>query len=192
MSNKKCNRCTKTVYPTEKIDVGLVYHKICFKCKECDVTLALGSHRIHEQQVYCAKHVPKPKATAVTDSISIKTALNAPKRVSEGLNKTVVSNESGTAVTDSVSMKTALNAPKRVSEGLNKTVVSDESGTAVIDSVTMKTALNAPKKTAEGLNKTIVSNDAGIAVTDSVAMQTALNAPKKTAEGLHTVHKGDG
>eukprot|EP00121_Abeoforma_whisleri_P015909 Awhi_evm1s14627 len=149
--NKKCGICAKTVYPTEKIDVGVVFHKACFRCQEksCNCTLSLQSHQLHEGIPYCSKHVPKPSSTAVADSVAMKSALNAPKKVAEGLNKTVVAEGKPTAVTDSLDTQRALNAPKKVAEGLNKTVVAEGKPTAVTDSVDNLRALNAPKKVAE-------------------------------------------
>eukprot|EP00122_Pirum_gemmata_P015126 Pgem_evm1s14132 len=67
MSNPKCQKCKKTVYPTEKIVVSSVFHKACFRCseKKCNITLNLKNYQLHEGDCYCAKHVPKPTATAV-------------------------------------------------------------------------------------------------------------------------------
>ena len=39
----------------------------------------------YEGKIYCFTHTPKPSATTVTDSVALKTALNAPKKTSEGL-----------------------------------------------------------------------------------------------------------
>ena len=34
-------RCGKKVYPVEKVDIGVLYHKGCFKCRVCDGQLSL-------------------------------------------------------------------------------------------------------------------------------------------------------
>eukprot|EP00123_Amoebidium_parasiticum_P001566 comp12689_c0_seq1/m.7781 comp12689_c0_seq1/g.7781 ORF comp12689_c0_seq1/g.7781 comp12689_c0_seq1/m.7781 type:complete len:134 (-) comp12689_c0_seq1:495-896(-) len=88
MSCGKCVKCTKTVYQTEKVDAaGGVFHKMCFRCNEptCNISLTLQTFQAFEGQVYCNKHVPKPKATQVTDAVSLQTAMAAPRRKSEGL-----------------------------------------------------------------------------------------------------------
>ena len=74
MSTAPCNKCGKTVYPTEKIEAaGGAFHKGCFKCNEdtCGTGLTLKTFKAHAGQIYCAKHVPAPKSTAIADSMSI-------------------------------------------------------------------------------------------------------------------------
>ncbi|KAL7717620.1 LIM zinc finger domain containing protein [Entamoeba marina] len=88
MSAKKCVACGKSAYPLERITAsGRDYHKACFKCKECGITLNLKNFFYDNgtDAVYCKNHVPKAKATAVTDSIAIKAALNAPKKEAENI-----------------------------------------------------------------------------------------------------------
>ncbi|KAJ3340658.1 hypothetical protein HDU93_006515 [Gonapodya sp. JEL0774] len=86
-------QCAKSVYPTEKA---------------------------HEGAVYCEKHLPKPRATAVADSVATVHATTAPKKAAEGLAKTVVgTGDPGKGMTlDSVSLKHAVNAPKKSMENL--------------------------------------------------------------------------
>merc|ERR1712137_298704 len=66
---------------------GNTFHKLCFKCSGCKVTLNVTTFKAHEGSVYCAQCVPKASATAVADDFKVKTALNAPKRVAEGLSE---------------------------------------------------------------------------------------------------------
>ncbi|KXS18935.1 hypothetical protein M427DRAFT_95618, partial [Gonapodya prolifera JEL478] len=119
-------QCTKAVYPTEKIDAaGKVFHKACFKCSdgECGITLSLKTFKAHEGAVYCDKHVPKPRATAVADSVATVHATSAPKKTAEGLAKTVVgTGEPGKVTLDSVSVQHAVNAPKKPIEALGELV----------------------------------------------------------------------
>ena len=123
MSNvPKCGACGKSVYPTEKVDaVSKAWHKACFKCQDesCHITLNLNTFKGHEGKVYCAQHVPKPKATSVADDVATKTALSAPKKQAEGLGLAQKgTGEKPTVGLDSVSTQSALNAPKKVAEGL--------------------------------------------------------------------------
>ena len=65
------------------------------------------------------KHVPKAKATAVTDSVALKQATTVPKKVAEGLgNVQKGTGEKPKVGSDTLAMKTAKAAPKKVAEGL--------------------------------------------------------------------------
>ena len=40
----KCPGCAKTAYPVEAVEVdGSKWHKTCFKCSDCRVSLSLGT-----------------------------------------------------------------------------------------------------------------------------------------------------
>merc|ERR1712093_351666 len=56
--NPKCGVCNKTVYPVEKISPGngKNYHKLCFKCSVCKITLNLKNFKSHEGTLYCPVH----------------------------------------------------------------------------------------------------------------------------------------
>merc|ERR1712199_92311 len=164
MPTAKCYVCQKTAYPLESQTAGgNTFHKLCFKCSGCKVTLNVTTFKAHEGAVYCAQCVPKASATAVADDFKVKTALNAPKRVAEGLSG--VQKGSGDKAVgvglDSMSVKTATSAPKKVAEGLG--AVQKGSG---------------DKAVGVGL--------------DSMSVAAAKNAPKKVTEGLGTVQKGSG
>jgi len=84
----KCGRCAKTVYKQEEMKaVAKVWHKACFKCVEkgCGITLTLKTVLGHAGEIYCSKHVPKAKATQVKDTVSMVTAMNAPKKQTESI-----------------------------------------------------------------------------------------------------------
>jgi len=86
MPNPKCEACQKTAYPLESVTaLEKTYHKSCFKCEVCKTTLNLKNFKGYEGKIYCLTHTPKPKATTVTDTVAMKSALNAPKKVAEGL-----------------------------------------------------------------------------------------------------------
>jgi len=65
-ANPKCKKCNKTVYPVEAIKgANLTWHKMCFRCKACNITLNLKTHKAHDGWVYCGVHYP-PEQTKVT------------------------------------------------------------------------------------------------------------------------------
>merc|ERR1711976_925192 len=164
MPTAKCYVCQKTAYPLESQTAGgNTFHKLCFKCSGCKVTLNVSTFKAHDGSVYCAQCVPKASATAVADDFKVKTALNAPKRVGEGL--------------DSVAVSTAVNAPKKKAEGLSgvQKGSGDKAVGVGLDSVAVSTAVNPPKKKAEGLQTVQKgSGDKAVGVgLDSVAVSTA-------------------
>ncbi|KAJ3047929.1 hypothetical protein HK097_011033 [Rhizophlyctis rosea] len=122
MSTQPCNACTKTVYPTEKVEAaGKWYHKGCFKCADpqCGITLNLKTFKVENNQIWCEKHLPKPKHTAVADSVSIVHAMHAPKKVAEGLHKAQVgTGETPSYGLDTIQAQHALNAPKVAAENI--------------------------------------------------------------------------
>lgn len=86
--SEKCGSCGKTVYPTERINgAGKAWHKACFRCMsdnpKCNITLDLKTVNASAGKIYCKAHVPKHQAKQVADTVAMKTALNAPKKVSE-------------------------------------------------------------------------------------------------------------
>lgn len=120
MPAAKCAICGKTAYPLESINAAdKVYHKACFKCASCRITLNVNSFLAHDGKVYCKLHVPKASATAVTDTVALRQAKAAPRRTAEGLgNVQKGTGDRPTAVTDSVAMRQAKAAPHRTAEGL--------------------------------------------------------------------------
>ncbi|ESO86812.1 hypothetical protein LOTGIDRAFT_128533 [Lottia gigantea] len=67
--NKKCARCEKTVYPTEEIKcLDRVWHKFCFKCDVCGMTLNMKNYKGYNKRPYCTTHYPTTKHTAVAET----------------------------------------------------------------------------------------------------------------------------
>ncbi|XP_074527056.1 LIM domain and actin-binding protein 1-like isoform X2 [Halichoeres trimaculatus] len=52
-----CIACSKTVYPLERL-VALknVYHKRCFRCVHCNMTISLGNYASLHGNIYCKPH----------------------------------------------------------------------------------------------------------------------------------------
>ena len=54
-----CASCGKAVYPTEKLNcLDRTWHKTCFKCQECGMTLNIKNHKGYEKKPYCKAHYP--------------------------------------------------------------------------------------------------------------------------------------
>ena len=80
----KCQRCTKSVYPAEKMGPvrEAVFHKQCFKCVVCNQYLTMKTFNTNEQEagdkeIYCATHKPKTRGNAYgINSMSIRTSMH--------------------------------------------------------------------------------------------------------------------
>ncbi|XP_059391514.1 LIM zinc-binding domain-containing Nebulette-like [Carassius carassius] len=67
--NPVCARCGKTVYPTEKIScLDKNWHKGCFHCEMCKMTLNMNNYKGYDKKPYCNAHYPKTSFTIVTDT----------------------------------------------------------------------------------------------------------------------------
>eukprot|EP00092_Neocalanus_flemingeri_P007819 GFUD01008440.1.p1 GENE.GFUD01008440.1~~GFUD01008440.1.p1 ORF type:complete len:448 (-),score=101.55 GFUD01008440.1:1436-2779(-) len=67
--SKKCAKCEKTVYPVEELKcLEKIWHKTCFKCQVCNMTLSMKSYKGFDKLPYCGAHVPKAKATVIADT----------------------------------------------------------------------------------------------------------------------------
>lgn len=67
--NPPCAKCTKAVYPTEKLNcLDKVWHKLCFKCEVCNMTLNMKNYKGYEKLPYCNAHYPETKFTQVADT----------------------------------------------------------------------------------------------------------------------------
>ena len=54
MDAKKCAKCFKTVYPVEEIKcLDKLWHKACFKCQECNMTLNMKNYKGFDKLPYC-------------------------------------------------------------------------------------------------------------------------------------------
>ncbi|XP_048780663.2 LIM zinc-binding domain-containing Nebulette-like isoform X7 [Ostrea edulis] len=67
--NKKCAKCEKTVYPTEELKcLDKFWHKPCFKCDVCNMTLNMKNYKGYNKIPYCNVHYPTTSFTAVADT----------------------------------------------------------------------------------------------------------------------------
>jgi len=86
MATSKCAVCGKTAYPLESLTaIEKTYHKICFKCEVCGMSLSLKNYKGVGGKVYCFTHTPVERSSTGSDSMATQTALKAPKKVQEGL-----------------------------------------------------------------------------------------------------------
>ncbi|XP_060517366.1 LIM and SH3 domain protein F42H10.3 [Cylas formicarius] len=73
MSTKQCARCEKVVYPTEELKcLDKVWHKLCFKCKDCGMALNMRNYKGFNKEPYCEAHIPKAKATTMAETPELK------------------------------------------------------------------------------------------------------------------------
>lgn len=73
MSASKCARCEQTVYPVEGLNcLDKIWHKGCFKCHECNMTLNMKNYKGYDKKPYCNAHCPQAKATTVADTPEIR------------------------------------------------------------------------------------------------------------------------
>uniref|UniRef100_A0A7N8WYX6 LIM and SH3 domain protein 1 n=1 Tax=Mastacembelus armatus TaxID=205130 RepID=A0A7N8WYX6_9TELE len=67
--NPKCSRCNLVVYPTEKVNcLDKYWHKGCFSCEVCKMTLNMKNYKGFEKRPYCNAHYPKTNFTCVADT----------------------------------------------------------------------------------------------------------------------------
>uniref|UniRef100_A0A3Q0RNN9 LIM and SH3 domain protein 1 n=1 Tax=Amphilophus citrinellus TaxID=61819 RepID=A0A3Q0RNN9_AMPCI len=52
--NPLCSRCNLVVYPTEKVNcLDKYWHKGCFSCEVCKMTLNMKNYKGFEKRPYC-------------------------------------------------------------------------------------------------------------------------------------------
>ncbi|XP_035475376.1 nebulette isoform X20 [Scophthalmus maximus] len=67
--NPHCARCGKIVYPTEKVScLDKNWHKGCFHCEVCKMTLNMKNYKGYDKKPYCNAHYPKTSFTIVADT----------------------------------------------------------------------------------------------------------------------------
>merc|ERR1711976_421252 len=122
MPNPKCANCGKTAYPLESVKaLDKVYHKHCFKCEECKMTLNLKNFKGLEGKIYCNVHVPVSRSSTSADSVAVKTAVNAPKKKAEALGQVQKgTGDKANVGLDAMGVQGALNAPKKKQKVLLK------------------------------------------------------------------------
>jgi len=68
-------KCGKTVYPLEELKcMDKVWHKQCFKCQICGMTLTVKTYKAYDKLPYCQSHYPKVQPISVTDTPLMVTA----------------------------------------------------------------------------------------------------------------------
>ncbi|XP_059163218.1 hillarin-like [Physella acuta] len=78
-----CHRCGSRVYPVERVDVGALFHRRCFRCRICGLQLTLRTFHWDQStapDIYCHAHVPRHVGCLDNEAVGIKSAMNAPKR----------------------------------------------------------------------------------------------------------------
>ncbi|XP_005140828.2 LIM and SH3 domain protein 1 [Melopsittacus undulatus] len=91
--NPNCARCGKIVYPTEKVNcLDKFWHKACFHCETCKMTLNMKNYKGYEKKPYCNAHYPKQPFTMVADTpenlrLKYQTELQSPIRYKEEFEK---------------------------------------------------------------------------------------------------------
>ncbi|XP_026462327.1 LIM domain-containing protein WLIM2b-like [Ctenocephalides felis] len=56
-NEKKCKGCSRVVFQMEQIKAeNRVYHKNCFRCKDCNKQLTVDTYESHESELYCKPH----------------------------------------------------------------------------------------------------------------------------------------
>lgn len=54
---EKCKKCEKSVYAQERQEAGgIIWHKMCFKCSQCNMPLNLNNYAQAEGVLYCKNH----------------------------------------------------------------------------------------------------------------------------------------
>ncbi|XP_047183983.1 LIM and SH3 domain protein 1 isoform X2 [Scophthalmus maximus] len=67
--NPQCGRCNQVVYPTEKVNcLDKCWHKRCFSCEVCKMTLNMKNYKGFDKRPYCNAHYPKTNFTCVADT----------------------------------------------------------------------------------------------------------------------------
>uniref|UniRef100_UPI00358FD38D LIM and SH3 domain protein 1-like isoform X2 n=1 Tax=Myxine glutinosa TaxID=7769 RepID=UPI00358FD38D len=67
--NPPCARCDKIVYPTEKVScLDKTWHKACFHCEVCKMTLNMKNYKGYSKKPYCSAHYPKQTFTTIADT----------------------------------------------------------------------------------------------------------------------------
>ncbi|XP_053569937.1 nebulette [Bombina bombina] len=67
--NPQCAQCGRVVYPTEKVNcLDKFWHKGCFHCEVCKMTLNMNNYKGYDKKPYCNAHYPKQSFTTVADT----------------------------------------------------------------------------------------------------------------------------
>lgn len=84
MNVDTCVACSKSVYQVERLEYsGRVWHKNCFRCAESNIKLDIRSVVMHNDKIYCSKHVPKEAPHVGLDSKEVQQAIEKAAIVAE-------------------------------------------------------------------------------------------------------------
>jgi len=117
--NPKCHRCTKSVYPVEKLNcLDKIWHKGCFNCETCKMTLSMKTYKGYGKLPYCNTHCPTGKATTVAETPeSLRLKKNTQNQSGVTYTKDFVKEKGKViAVADSVAAQTAQKAQNNASQ----------------------------------------------------------------------------
>lgn len=116
--SKRCAKCEKPVYPIEELKcLDKIWHKSCFKCENCGMTLNMKNYKGYDKKPYCVAHYPTTKFTAVADTpenrrIATNTKLQSSVQYHSDFEK---SKGSYTPVADTLEMKRHMENAKNIS-----------------------------------------------------------------------------
>lgn len=84
MNVDTCVACSKSVYQVERLEYsGRVWHKNCFRCAASNIKLDIRSVVMHDDKIYCSKHVPKEAPHVGLDSKEVQQAIEKAAIVAE-------------------------------------------------------------------------------------------------------------
>jgi len=122
MASSKCKGCQKTLYsndPSWSVE-GSKWHKGCFKCSECKVTLVLRNAQVLKGVIYCEKHKPTDKPTQTADRADLNVIRAAPKIDTVNTNvRGELAGQKSQETTDSIHVGGAMAAGKLAKEARN-------------------------------------------------------------------------
>lgn len=82
--SKLCAKCSKAVYPLEELKcLDKIWHKGCFKCTVCGMTLNMKNYKGYNKSPYCNAHYPRTVPTAVADTPEMERLRQASKLQSQ-------------------------------------------------------------------------------------------------------------
>jgi len=191
LARVRCERCEKSAYPMESVDVdGKRWHKGCFKCFECGTSLSLSTFVTCDGEAYCAKDgLARQRSAKKSEAEKTETREENPLSVvnPELLAKSVGESEAVPVdeppVEDPLSVVNPELLAKSVGESASEPTTEVVEVTAEVEAVT----LEAPetKKTEEETSEpSKSSNDASAPVEDVPATTTIDETiPKPRANG---------
>jgi len=84
LTRSACEKCGKSAFPIESVDIdGKKWHKSCFKCVQCSMTLTLSSFVKADGKLYCRRDVPKDAPGALRSSSVKKVSVSTPDSTAE-------------------------------------------------------------------------------------------------------------